>query len=274
MRKAVLITGCSTGIGRATALAFARAGLPTYASARRLETIEDLAAAGCRLLQLDVTDEVSMARAVATVEAEWGSVGALINNAGYAESAPLEEVTMAAIQRQFDTNVFGLLRLCQLVLPRMRELGTGTIVNVGSIGGLITAPAAGAYPMTKYALEALSDALRIEVRGFGIHVVLLEPDGVRTQFPVTAAATTPRAVPGPYDRLKDSHSKVLASSYRDGARGLLSPEAVADVAVRAVTSTRPRARYRIGLQARFAPALRRLAGDRGWDSLMARMFPA
>ncbi|WP_432830719.1 SDR family NAD(P)-dependent oxidoreductase [Dactylosporangium sp. CA-092794] len=274
MTPAVLITGCSSGIGRAAAFAFVRAGMPTWASARQPEALADLEAAGCRVIQLDVTDESSRVRAVEAVEAEHGAVGALINNAGYAESGPLEELSMESVRRQFETNVFGLLRMCQLVLPAMRARRRGTIVNVGSVGGLITAPAAGAYHMSKYALESLSDALRFEVRRFGVDVVLLEPDGVRTQFPVTAAATAPRgSTPGPYEVLKTSHQNVLARSYREGARGLLTPEEVADVALKAVTSRRPKPRYKIGLQARVAPPARRLIGDRAWDLVMGRLFP-
>jgi NAD(P)-dependent dehydrogenase (short-subunit alcohol dehydrogenase family) len=271
---AVLITGCSSGIGHAAALAFARVGVPTWATARRPGTLGDLEAAGCRVLQLDVTDEQSRVAAVAAVEAEHGWVGALINNAGFAQAAPLEQVSMEAMRRQFDTNVFGLLRMCQLVLPGMRARRHGTIVNVGSVGGLITAPGAGAYHMSKYALEALSDALRLEVRSFGVRVVLLEPDGVRTNFPVTTMATaTHSTAAGPYDILKRSHQEVLTRSYRDGARGLLTPEAVADVAVKAVQSSRPKARYRIGLQAHLVPPVRRLLGDRVWDAIMGRVFP-
>jgi NAD(P)-dependent dehydrogenase (short-subunit alcohol dehydrogenase family) len=273
---AVLVTGCSTGIGRSTALALARAGLPVWASARRTETLAGLAAAGCQAVELDVTDEASRARAVAAVEAEHGAVGVLVNNAGYAEAGPLEEITPEALQRQFDTNVFGLLRMCQLVLPGMRAQGSGTIVNIGSAGGLVTAPGGGAYHMTKYALESLSDALRLEVRPFGVRVVLLEPDAVRSQFPVTAVSRLQQPGDGadePYARLKASYAALLERSYADGARGLLSPEDVARVVVRAVTSARPRSRYPVGLRARLTPVARRMLGDRKWDAVIGRMLP-
>jgi NADP-dependent 3-hydroxy acid dehydrogenase YdfG len=271
---AVLVTGCSSGIGRASARALARAGLPTWATARRPETLGDLEAAGCRVLQLDVTDEASRVRAVQTVEAEHGAVGAVVNNAGYPQVGPLEEVSLQAMQRQFDTNVFGLLRMCQLVLPGMRAQHSGTIVNIGSVGGLLTAPVGGPYHMTKYALEALSDALRYEVRGFGVRVVLLQPDGVLTRFPTSGTATMPGSgTPGPYDTLKKSYEHMITKSYRQGARGMLTPEDVATVVVKAITSPHPKTRYKIGLRARLVPPMRRAVGDRMWDTFMARQFP-
>lgn len=176
--EAVLITGCSSGIGRAAALALARAGLPVWASARRVESLEDLRAAGCRTLPLDVTDAQSCQAAVRAVEAEHGAIGVLVNNAGYGQAGPVEEMTPEMLRRQFETNVFGLVRMCQLALPGMRAQHSGTIVNVGSAAGLMSAPGSAAYSMTKWSVEALSDALRFETRGFGVRVVLLEPGGV------------------------------------------------------------------------------------------------
>jgi NAD(P)-dependent dehydrogenase (short-subunit alcohol dehydrogenase family) len=267
---AVLVTGCSSGIGRATALALVRAGLPTWASARRPDTLDDLEAAGCRVLELDVTDEASRVRAVRTVEAEHGAVGALVNNAGYSQVGPIEEVSLDSLRRQFDTNVFGLMRMCQLVLPGMRAQRGGTIVNLGSGAGLATPPASGAYSMTKYALEALADALRFEVRRFGVRVVLLEPGAVRTEFVSTLETTMPRGDPaGPYETLKRN---VLALAEREGRRGM-APEDVAGVVVRAILSRRPRTRYKVGSQARVGTMLRRVMSDRMWDALLARVCP-
>src|SRR3984885_9307781 len=173
--KAALITGCSSGIGRATALRLARSGWRVYASARRPETISELAGPGCQTPALDVTAEASMRAAVEHVEAAEGAVGVLINNAGYSQSGAIETVPLATVRRQFETNVFGLVRLTQLVLPQMRAQHWGKIVNLGSMGGRLTFPGGGHYHATKYALEAISDALRFELRGFGIDVILLEP---------------------------------------------------------------------------------------------------
>src|SRR5919202_21025 len=173
--KAVLITGCSTGIGRATAERLAASGHTVYATARRPESIADLEAKGCKTLALDVTDEDSMTAAVAAVEQAEGAVGALVNNAGYSQSGAIEDVSMESVRRQFDTNVFGLIRMCQLVLPGMRRQGSGRIVNISSMGGKLTFPGGGFYHATKHAVEAISDAMRFEVGGFGVDVVLIEP---------------------------------------------------------------------------------------------------
>ncbi|MGH3533080.1 MAG: SDR family NAD(P)-dependent oxidoreductase, partial [Mycobacterium sp.] len=171
--KAVIVTGCSTGIGRATAQRLAKAGHVVYATARREESVADLRDAGARTLALDVTDEASMHAAVERVVAEQGAVGVLVNNAGYSQSGALETVPMADLRRQFETNVFGLVRMCQLVLPGMREQRWGRIVNISSMGANFTFPGAGAYHATKYAVEALSDALRFEVKKFGVDVVII-----------------------------------------------------------------------------------------------------
>ena len=180
--RTVLITGCSTGIGRACAQRLAGAGHTVYATARRLESVEDLKAAGCRTLALDVTDEASMTAAVQAIEAEAGAVGALVNNAGYSQSGAIETLSMDDLRRQFETNVFGLVRMTQLVLPGMRAAGFGRIVNMSSMGGNFVFPGGGAYHATKYAVEAISDALRFEVKGFGIGVTVIQPGAIRTEF--------------------------------------------------------------------------------------------
>lgn len=270
---AVLITGCSTGIGRATALAFVRAGYPTWASARRLEALADLRTAGCKAIQLDVTDESSCVQAVQTIEAEHGAVEALINNAGQTLVGPFEETSLENIRRLFEVNLFGLARLCQLVLPGMRNQRRGTIVNLGSVAGLLTPPGGSAYSMTKYGLEALSDATRFEVRPFGVRVVLLEIGSVRTELMTSGMKTLP-VTAGAYDVFKRSFAAMVARAHREGAPGILQPEDVAYVVVRAVRAKRPRPGYRVGLQAHLAPVIRRLAGDAVWDALMARVVPA
>src|SRR4051794_7418146 len=179
---AVLITGCSSGIGRATAERLAARGFSVYATARRVESIADLEARGCRVLGLDVTDEESRQAAVAAVCDAHGAVGALVNNAGYSQSGAIEDVPLDDVRRQFETNVFGLVRMCQLVLPGMRAQGHGRIVNVSSMGANFTFPGGGFYHATKYAVEAISDALRFEVKAFGIEVVIVQPGFIRSGF--------------------------------------------------------------------------------------------
>jgi NAD(P)-dependent dehydrogenase (short-subunit alcohol dehydrogenase family) len=271
---AVLVTGCASGIGRASALALAAAGLPVWASSRRVEALGELDAAGCRTLALDVTDETSRAAAVRAIEAEHGAVGTLVNSAGYAQAGPVEDVSLELLRRQFETNVFGLVRLCQLVLPGMRAQRHGRIVNLGSTGGLIAMPASSAYDMTKWSLEALSDALRCEVRRFGVRVVLLEPGGVSTGFAHTQAASWPDTVSEPYRELKRNHQERVVSFTQPGARGISSADDVAAIVVKAVTRRRPRARYRVGVAPRILPRLYRLLPSWAWDGLTARMFPS
>ena len=274
--KAVLITGCSTGIGRATALRLAKAGHTVYASARKLAAIQDLSSAGCTVLELDVCDEASIRAAVARVEAEHGAVGVLVNNAGYGSEGPIEEVPMEEVRRQFETNVFGLTLLTKLVLPGMRRQRWGKIVNLSSMGGRMTLPGGGFYHATKYAVEAISDALRFEVQGFGIDVVIIEPGPIKTEFGDTAIARV-AALGGPdspYKEFLDVLQRQIRDAY-EGPMGRLAADAdaVAKAIESAITASRPKTRYVITAAAHTMMALRRWLGDRGWDAMMRTQFP-
>jgi NAD(P)-dependent dehydrogenase (short-subunit alcohol dehydrogenase family) len=275
--KAVLITGCSTGIGRSTAERLARAGHPVYATARRLESVADLAASGCKTLALDVCDEESMRAAVAAVERDHGAVGVLINNAGYGSEGPLEEIPMTEVHRQFDTNVFGLLRLTQLALPAMRRQRWGRIVNLSSMGGRLVFPGGGIYHATKYAVEALSDALRFEVRGFGIAVIVVEPGAIRTAFGDTAIARVDALNGGTeYAAFRGALKEQIRNAY-EGPMGKLAsvgPEAVAKVIERAITAERPRTRYLVTAGAKMLVRLRRWLPDRAFDAFLRTQFPS
>jgi NAD(P)-dependent dehydrogenase (short-subunit alcohol dehydrogenase family) len=269
----VLITGCSTGIGRATAERLAGSGLTVYATARKLESIEDLKSAGCRTLALDVTDEESMRAGVAAVEEAEGSVGALVNNAGYSQSGAVETIPMDELRRQFETNVFGLVRMCQLVLPGMRKAGHGRIVNVSSMGGKLVFPGGGAYHGTKFAVEAISDAMRFEVRGFGVHVSIIEPGLIRTSFGETAFGSVPHQ-DGPYTQFNTAVAANTARVY-DGPLGKLGagPDAVAKAIEKAITARRPRTRYPVTASARFFMAQHAVLPDRAWDRVVGTSFP-
>ena len=269
----VLITGCSTGIGRATAERLATIGHTVYATARRLESIEDLKQAGCRTLALDVTDEGSMQAAVAAVEEGEGSVGALVNNAGYSQSGAVETIPMDELRRQFETNVFGLVRMCQLVLPGMRRAGRGRIVNISSMGGKVVFPGGGAYHGTKFAVEAISDALRFEVRGFGVHVSIIEPGLIKTSFGETAVGSVPHE-DGPYAEFNTAVAAATAGAY-DGAFGKLGggPDAVAKAIEKAITARRPRTRYPVTASARLFMGQHALLPDRAWDRVVGTSFP-
>jgi NAD(P)-dependent dehydrogenase (short-subunit alcohol dehydrogenase family) len=269
----VLITGCSTGIGRATAERLARNGLTVYATARKLDSIADLEAAGCRTLALDVTSEESMRAAVAAVEEADGAVGALVNNAGYSQSGAVETVPLDEVRRQFETNVYGLLRMCQLVLPAMRREGRGRIVNVSSMGGKLTFPGGGIYHATKYAVEAISDALRFEVRGFGVHVSVIEPGLIKTNFAETAVDSVSEDE-GPYAKFNSAVQASTAGVY-DSALGKLGggPETVAKAIERAITARRPKTRYPVTASARFFMTQRALLPDRAWDAVVGTSIP-
>ena len=272
--KAVLVTGCSTGIGRATAEHLAQRGWTVYATARRPETISGLR--GCKTLALDVCDEASIRSAVDAVERAEGAVGVLVNNAGYGQEGAFEETPMAEVRRQFETNVFGLIRLTQLVLPGMRRQRWGRIVNLSSMGGRLTLPGGAFYHATKYAVEALSDALRFEVKPFGVDVVVVEPGPIRTQFGDTAIAAVGR-VSAPNSAYAE-FNRVLAQRIKEAYEGpmgrfALGPEAVAKVIETAITAERPRTRYVVTFAARFLMALRRWLPDRAFDGFLRTQFP-
>lgn len=276
--RAVLITGCSSGIGRATAQRLNDAGWTVYATARRRDALAELEQAGCHALALDVTDEQSMRLAVQVVEDREGAVGALVNNAGYSQSGAVETVPLQALRAQFETNVFGLVRMCQLVLPAMRAQRSGRIVNLSSMGGKLTFPGGGAYHASKHAVEAISDALRFEVRGFGVDVIVIEPGLIRTDFGATAGQGIPRdagAGDDPYAAFNDAVGVASESAYERGPLARLGgpPEAVARTIAAALDARRPRSRYTVTVSAKVMIAQHALLPDRAWDAFMATQFP-
>jgi NAD(P)-dependent dehydrogenase (short-subunit alcohol dehydrogenase family) len=264
---AVLITGATSGIGRATAVRLARRGdMVVYATGRNVAALADLDAANCRVLPLDVTDEESMAAAVRAVEAEHGQVNILINNAGYGEFGTIEQADLNRVRAQFETNVFGLARLTQLVLPGMRRAGKGRVINVSSVGGRLTFPVGGYYHASKYAVEAISDALRFEVRPFGIDVSIIEPGAIRTGFEAAASKTLASAPAGPYQALSDDMEAAVGRLYTNPLVSA-EPDAVAKVIERAATARRPATRYVVTAAARLLVHTRRLLGGRAFDAL-------
>ncbi len=273
--RAVLITGCSSGIGHATAERLLAGGWKVYATARRPESIADLADKGAITLGLDVTDEASMTAAVQAVTEADGAVGVLVNNAGYSQSGAVESVPIDQVRRQFETNVFGLIRMGQLVLPGMREQGWGKIVNVGSMGGRLTFPGGGIYHATKYAVEAVSDALRFEVRGFGVDVILIEPGLIVTGFgEVASGSVGDTAGDAVYDEFNRQVAKATAEAYRGPLVKLGGgPEKVAEAIAAALEAKRPKARYPVTPSAHLMINQRRITPDRVWDLMMRAQFP-
>jgi NAD(P)-dependent dehydrogenase (short-subunit alcohol dehydrogenase family) len=275
--RAVLITGCSSGIGEATALRLAKAGWTVYATARRPEMLSTLQDAGCRTLALDVVDEASRQAAVdAVVEAE-GAVGVLINNAGYSQSGAVESIPDDRVRAQFDTNVFGPLALCRLVLPGMRGQGWGKIVQISSMGGKFTFPGGGLYHATKYSIEAISDALRFEVKNFGIDVILIEPGLITSGFSTVTVRElgAASATDGPYDEFNRAVGEASQDAYEKGFLSKLAgpPEAVAERIEDALNAKKPRARYTVTPSARALLTLHAVLPDRGWDAMLGTSFP-
>jgi NAD(P)-dependent dehydrogenase (short-subunit alcohol dehydrogenase family) len=226
---------------------------------------------------LDVTEEESMRGAVEEVERAEGAVGVLINNAGYSQSGAIEGVSMEKVRRQFETNVFGLVRMCQLVLPGMRAQGFGRVVNLSSMGGRLTFPGAGIYHASKHAVEAISDALRFEVRGFGVDVVVIEPGLIRTGFADTAVGSMGEDVSssGPYAGFDAGVARVTRENYEKGPLARLGggPEAVAETIERAISASPPRTRYTVTPSARLLISARRIMPDRAWDGLLRFFYP-
>ncbi|MEU7560353.1 oxidoreductase [Streptomyces eurythermus] len=267
--KTALVTGASSGIGEATALKLIALGYTVYGAARRTDRLRKLAERGVRPLAMDVTDDDSMRSGVDRIVAETGRIDVLVNNAGYGSYGALEDVSQEEARRQFDVNVFGAVRLTQIVLPHMRALRSGTVVNVTSMGGKIHTPLGGWYHGTKFALEALSDCLRMEVRPFGIDVVVIEPGGIRTEWSGIAADHLEKSSAG---GAYSGQAEAVAASMRSEAmvKRMSPPTVIADAVGKAVTARRPRTRYATGFGARPLLALRRVLPDRAFDAMMAR----
>lgn len=270
-RQVILLTGCSSGIGRAAAVEAARRGHRVFATARRREDIADLTAKGIETAVIDVTDPDSIGETVKAVLAEAGRIDALVNNAGYGQYGAVEDVSADEWRAQFEVNVFGAVAVLRAVLPSMRASRGGTVVNVSSLGGKITVPFASAYCAAKQALEAISDALRVELAPWGIRVVVIEPGPVETRFGDRTRQATARilATPGPYSRFYENAER---ASQKEFQRGRRRPDVVARVILDAVESKRPKTRYRVGPLARVLLPLKRLTSDRFLDGRMKRML--
>ena len=269
MTKTVLVTGASSGIGEETVKGLLAAGYTVYAGARRVDRMRPLAEAGAHLIELDVTDDVSLSAAVGTVLRESGRVDVLINNAGYGSYGALEDVPLDEGRRQFDVNIFGLARLTQLVLPTMRAQRSGRIVNISSIGGKFGEPFGCWYHATKFAVEGLSDSLRMELHPFGIDVIVVEPGGIRTEWNEIARAGLMKfSGSTAYSTGARAHAKLLASADQ----GSLSspPSVVANTIIGAVRARKPKTRYATGGSAKMALFMRRVLSDRNFDA-MTRM---
>ena len=270
MTKVALITGASSGIGEWTVKGLLDAGYTVYAGARRVDRMRSLADAGARLIMLDVTDDASMTAAVKRIVDETGRIDVLVNNAGYGSYGALEDVPLEEARRQFEVNLFGLGRLIQLALPTMRAQHSGHIVNVSSIGGVFGESFGSWYHATKFAVEGLSDSLRMELHPFGIHVVLIQPGAITTEWNTIAREGLLKySGHGAYAESAHAHARFLAAA--DTGSVPSAPGVVAKVIVEAVQARRPRTRYAVGGGAKPLLFMRSLLSDRAFDAIM-RMF--
>lgn len=269
-QQIVLVTGCSSGIGRAAAIEASERGHRVFATARDRAGLAGLEGRkGLRTLALDVADPASISEAAATVLAEAGRIDALVNNAGYGQYGAVEDVPVEDWRAQFEVNVFGAIAMIQAVLPSMRASGSGTIVNVSSVAGRIAIPFAAPYCASKHALEAISDALRVEVAPFHVRVVLVEPGPIATKFGDRARAGVAKLLgrPGPYAPFYENAERAMETDFRAGQ---LPPEAVAKVIVDSIESPNPKTRYPVGRMAKVFIPLRRLLTDRAIDRRMRK----
>jgi NAD(P)-dependent dehydrogenase (short-subunit alcohol dehydrogenase family) len=267
--KVALVTGASSGIGEATALKLKEAGYKVYGAARRVERMQELASKGIETISMDVTDEESMKAGVTKIVHTHGRIDVLVNNAGYGSYGALEDVPLSEARYQFEVNVFGAARLTQLVLPQMREQHDGTIVNVTSMGGKIYTPLGAWYHATKFALEAISDCLRMEVKPFGIDVVVIEPGGIDTEWAgIAAEKLLDVSAAGPYAGQAVPVSEAMTSEKT--RKRLSSPSVIADAIAKAVSSRKPRTRYAVGYGAKPIIFMHGLLPDRAYESLIRR----
>ena len=265
--QTVLITGASSGIGKETAMRLLQEGYVVYAAARRVELMRDLEDMGATVLKMDVTREESIVSAVERIEGERAGVDILVNNAGFGLYGAVEDTPLDAARYQFEVNLFGLARLTQLVLTRMREKGAGKIVNISSIGGKVYSPLGSWYYATKHALEGWSDCLRWELKGFGIDVIIIQPGLIRTEFgDVAFGGLKENMGDSAYSRMFDRLTKRM-----DGYGGGSSPSVIADVVLKAVRARRPKTRYAAGRFAKPTLIFRKLASDRMFDRLLDRL---
>ena len=267
--KIILITGASSGIGYDAALILAQQGHKVYAAARRVELMEPLKAYGVQVLRMDVTDETSMVQGVEAVIHAEGHIDVLVNNAGYGYFGAIENVPLEEARRQLEVNVFGLARLTQLVLPYMRKQGSGRIINTSSIAGKMVFYMGGWYNVTKYSVEAFSDALRMEMKPFGIDVVMIEPGAIKTDWgPIAAKHLKESSAGTAYEEIGTQWAHNIDWFYTTNM--LSSPSVVAKAISRAVNSRRPKARYCIGRFSTFGRIAHALMPARWWDAMMRK----
>ncbi|QES88429.1 oxidoreductase [Rhizosphaericola mali] len=265
MAKTVLITGASAGIGKATAIFLAQNGYKVYGAARRTDKMEELKTLGIRPIALDVTNEESMVACVEQIFKEVGSIDILVNNAGFGSEGAIEDIPMQDAKYQMEVNVFGAMRLTQLVLPKMRQNKFGKIVNISSVGGKIALPLGGWYHASKFAIEALSDALRMEVKQFGIDVIVIEPGGVKSEWGNIAMDSLIRISGN--SAYKDM-VKGAEKSYKKTEKNNSEPIVIAQLIKKGIEASKPKTRYSGGFMAKPLLFLRSILSDKILERLI------
>jgi short-subunit dehydrogenase len=266
-KKTVLVTGASSGIGKATALFLNEKGFSVYAAARRVEKMRDLEAKGVHLVEMDVTDEISMTSGVNSILAKEGSVDILVNNAGYGSYGAIEDVSLEEARRQFEVNLFGMARLIQLVLPKMRENRYGKIFNISSIGGKIYTPFGGWYHATKHAVEGFSDCLRLETQPFGVDVVIIEPGAIASEWSSIAGENLKKTSgKGAYAQAANKTADGMAKTYAGNQPS--QPSVIGEAIYKAINARTPKTRYAVGYMAGTTIAMRRFLSDRLFDKII------
>ncbi|MEW7864663.1 oxidoreductase [Aeromonas diversa] len=272
MKKVCVVTGASSGMGKEGALRLLKEGYIVYGLARRVAQMADLVQAGGFAIETDITSTASIERAVAQIIAEQGRIDVLWNNAGYSVTGAVEDVSGEDAKRQFEVNLFGLAELTKAVLPTMREQGTGTIINTSSVGGKIYTPLGAWYHASKHALEGWSDCLRLELKPFNIHVVVLEPGGINSEFgDVMYQPLVERAKGGAYEAISAAVARTYRALYSN-PKSMSSPAIIGELVARIVNSKRPKTRYVAGYMSRTILFLRCLLSDRAFDQVIMSTY--
>ncbi len=271
MKKVVLVTGASSGMGKSTARILHKQGHIVYGAARRLEEMQDLKASGISILSLDLTIDASIVTCIDDIITKEGRLDVLINNAGYGSYGAVEDVSIQEAKRQFEVNMFGMARITQLALPKMREHKYGRIVNISSMGGKIYTPLGAWYHATKHAVEGWSDCLRLEVKPFGIDVVVVEPGGIKTPWGTIAADNLrKRSSKGAYSEFANKVADGMHKAYTNDS--LTDVDALGQTIAKAATDKKPKTRYVKGYMAKPAIAIRKWFGDRLYDKMILSQF--
>ena len=270
-KKVALVTGASSGMGKAFANALISEGFVVYAAARRVDQMSDLTKLGAIALKMDVTSDTDLKASVQRITNEQGRVDVLINNAGFGMYGAMEDTTIDDARYQFEVNLFGMARLTQLLLPAMRKMNAGKIINISSMGGKMYTPLGSWYHATKHAVEGWSDCLRLELRPFNIDVVIIEPGAIATEFgDVMMAPMLKRSGSGSYGKMANAVAAATKASYEKGAAS--DPQVIVDLVLQAIRARQPKTRYVAGKYAKLLMFIRKWFGDRIFDKMVLSTF--